>query len=76
MPCKALEQFDRELLTVWLNFANGAIRYNELFDTNGDGIADTPFAAIVAAAEVVRFDPTVIEAEIRVQKNILHQINH
>ena len=72
----AAEQFDRELLTVWLNFANGAIEYDELVDSDGDGVDDTPLYAVVAAAEAVRLDPNATEAEIREQKNILHHLRH
>jgi hypothetical protein len=59
----ASEQFDRELLTVWLNFANGAIEF-------------TDFSAVVAAAESVRLDPNATDKEIRDQAKILHQINN
>ncbi|HYG57099.1 MAG TPA: hypothetical protein VD902_03425 [Symbiobacteriaceae bacterium] len=41
----------------WLNFANGAIGYDELMDTDGDGVADTPFYVAMAGAEAVRLDP-------------------
>jgi M6 family metalloprotease-like protein len=54
------EQFDRELLTVWLNFANGAIEYDELLG--------------VATAETVRLDPSTTKKEIKEQTNILHHI--
>ena len=54
------EQFDRELLTVWLNFANGALKYADL-------------RAAVAAAERVRLNPSATDKEIRNQTRILHQ---
>jgi hypothetical protein len=57
------EQFDRELLTVWLNFANGAIELTDLRD-------------IVATAERVRLDPKATDKKIREQTKILHQINN
>jgi hypothetical protein len=68
------EKLDRELLVVWLNFANGAIEYLELLDTDKDGIGDTPFADVVAAAEAVRLDPGATDKEIREQTNILHHV--
>ena len=37
------EQFDRQLLAALFNFANGDPDYNELIDTNGDKVGDTPF---------------------------------
>lgn len=71
----ATEQLDRELLVVWLNFANGTIDYMELLDTDKDGIGDTPFAGVVAAAEVVRLNPDATKSEIKEQTNILHHVN-
>jgi len=56
-----IEQFDRELLTVWLNFANGALEFTE-------------FSDVVAIAENVRLDPNATDKEIREQTNILHHI--
>lgn len=70
----ATEQLDRELLVVWLNFANGAIEYMELLDTDKDGTGDTPFADVVAAAEVVRLNPNATKSEIKEQTNILHHV--
>ena len=57
------EQFDRELLTVWLNFANGALEFTDI-------------SGVVATAESVRLDPSATDKEIRRQTKILHQINH
>jgi len=73
----AREQFDRELLTLWLNFANGAIEYHELLDIKikGDHPSNT-FAELVNYAESVRLNTSATDAEIREQKNILHNINH
>jgi hypothetical protein len=68
------EQLDRELLTVWLNFANGAIEYLELLDTDKDGVGDTLFGDVVAAAEAVRLDAAATDEEIREQTNILHHV--
>lgn len=57
------EKFDRELLTLWLNFANGAIEFNE-------------FSDIVTTAEGVRLDTNATDKEIKDQTRILHQINN
>ena len=68
-----IEQLDRELMTAWLNFANGAFEYDQLFDPDHDGVL-TSFADIIAAAESVRLSPTSTTKEIREQKNILQQL--
>jgi M6 family metalloprotease-like protein len=57
------EQLDRELLTVWLNMANGALEFTE-------------YREVVAAAESVRLDPSATDREIREQTRILHQLNN
>jgi len=68
-----IEQLDRELMTAWLNFANGAFEYDQLFDPDHDGVF-TSFADIMAVAESVRLAPTSTTREIREQKNILQQL--
>ena len=72
----ARDQFDRQLLAVWLNFANGSIAYDELVDTDGRHGGDTPFAEVIAAAEAVRLDPLATDAQIKAQKKILDRIKH
>ncbi|MDP2674584.1 MAG: PKD domain-containing protein [Dehalococcoidia bacterium] len=67
--------FDQQLLAAWLNFANGSLGYDEMVDTDGDGVADTVFADAMAAAEAVRLDPTSTRSELEAQKNILESIN-
>lgn len=43
--------FDRELLPVWLNYANGVTDLNQEVDTDGDKIPDSTFSEIIYAAE-------------------------
>jgi hypothetical protein len=69
------ELFDRQLLAAWLNFANGSIEYDELVDTDGDGVADTVFADAVATAEAVRLDLSATRPELEVHKDILERMN-
>lgn len=71
----AIEQLDRQILTAWLNFANGAFDYTELVDTDGNGVADTQFAVVMATAEAVRLNPASTEAQLRAQRDILERIN-
>jgi hypothetical protein len=67
------EKFDRELLTAWLNFANGSVGYNELIDL-GHGRPDTPFSVIVASAEAVRANPAATDTQLRVQRQLLQHV--
>jgi M6 family metalloprotease-like protein len=67
------QKLDRQILTAWLNFANGAFDYGELLDTNGDKVADTQFSAIMAAAEAARIGGNT--AQMAAQRRILERIN-
>lgn len=69
------QKFDRALLTVWLNFANGAIGYGDLVDTDKNGVPDTPFADAVADAEAVRLDPAATPKQVEAQRKRLLAIN-
>jgi hypothetical protein len=60
---------------LWLNFANGALAYDQLFDTDNDGSPDGTMADIVAAAEAVRLDPGATDAELNQQRQILQGLN-
>lgn len=71
----ATDQLDRELIAVWLNFANGAVGLAELVDTDGNGTPDTSFVTAVTAAETVRLDRGATKAQLEAQKNILERIN-
>jgi hypothetical protein len=71
----AAELLDRQLLAVWLNFANGAMDLDTLVDTNRDGIADTVLSDALATAEAVRLDPAAPRSALLAQKNRLESIN-
>lgn len=75
-PAKApaTVQFDEKALAAWLNFANGAITFDTLVDTDGDGTADTTFGDAMLTAESVRIDPNATDADIREQRDILERI--
>jgi len=70
------EIFERQLLAALLNFANGAVAWDQLIDTDGDTIGDTPFSDVIMDAEMVRLDPLATEAELEAQKDLLKAINH
>ncbi|MEV4890397.1 hypothetical protein AB0K48_13495, partial [Nonomuraea sp. NPDC055795] len=68
-------QLDAQLLTAWLNFAEGAHTLDELVDGDGDQIPDTSFATAMARAEAVRLDPAATPAAIAFQVSVLNGIN-
>lgn len=71
-----LAHFDRELLTALLNFANGAVDYDEvLVDTDDDNVADATVGEVITAAELVRLDPGASRADVEEHRSRLHGIN-
>ena len=62
---------DRELLGAWLDFADGAYEYDELFDTDGDGVAETTFAGVLAAAEAVRLNAAATASQLQDARRLL-----
>jgi len=75
-PAKAPEAviFDQMALGAWLNFANGSIRLSSPVDSNGDGINDSTFGAVMFTAESVRINPASTSAQIKAQKTIVERI--
>ena len=69
------KKLDRQLLRVYLNFANGALEFDELIDTDKDGVGDTELYTVLMDAESVRLNPASTKAELRAQKNLLQTIN-
>ncbi len=70
-----VQQLDRQLLTAWLNFANGGFEYTQLVDTDGNGIPDTAFSAVLANAESIRLNPASTPDQLRAQRDLLERIN-
>jgi hypothetical protein len=67
------ELFDQQLLAVWLNFANGAMAWDRLVDTNGDRVADTRFLEAVTVAETLRLNPNATQTQLDQQERILER---
>ena len=71
----ATQQLDRQLLTAWLNFANGALDLGTLVDTNKDKVPDTAFATVISNAETVRKSASSTANQLRAQRDLLEAIN-
>ncbi|MDQ1635061.1 MAG: large repetitive protein, partial [Frankiaceae bacterium] len=61
----------RAILTMWLDYANGAVGYGQLIDTNGDKRPDTAFSVVMANAERVGLNPTAAQAQLKDQRQLL-----
>jgi subtilisin family serine protease len=71
-----LAHLDRELLTAWLNFANGVFDYGQpVVDTDKDGAPDLAFSDVMAAAEAVRLDAGATKKELGDQRHIVQEVN-
>ncbi len=68
------DQLDRDLLTAWLNFANGAVGYTELVDPGGKGTA-VLFRDAMQTAEAVSNNPAATPAQVDAQRSIISHIN-
>jgi hypothetical protein len=69
------DQLSRDLLTAWLNFANGAVDWAEAVDTDGNGSVDTAFHTAMQTAETVRNNPSATTAQLDAQRRIVQRIN-
>jgi hypothetical protein len=68
------DQLDRLLLSVWLDYADGAFRWTDAVDTDGNGRADAVFAAVMRSAEWVRLDPASTKKALQDQRQRLQQL--
>lgn len=69
-----VKEFDRDLLTAWLNFANGAVELSD--QVTFDGKTVVSFANEIATAEALRLNPATSKAELDKHKAILEKFNH
>ena len=63
------EKLDRELITALLNFANGAIEYDDV-------VGGATFGNTIIAAENVRLDPAATKKQLQDQTKKLHSFNN
>lgn len=70
-PARSRTWSTSSLLAGWLNFANGAIEWNRLVDTNGDKTPDTPFLSAIETAESLRIKPTATRSQVDTMKQIV-----
>ena len=68
-------QLDRQLLALWLNFANGAIDYDTLVDTDFNHVPDTALLDVLCAAEAARLNPATPASVLESWKNIVEAVN-
>ncbi|WP_328988914.1 S8 family serine peptidase [Kribbella sp. NBC_01245] len=68
-------ELDRQILTAWLNFADGSFDLSTAVDTNLDLKKDSTFGAVMANAETIRLNPASTNAQLRSQVLLLEKLN-
>jgi choice-of-anchor C domain-containing protein len=64
-----------QTLAAWLNFAKGAIGWDELVDTNGDKVGDRTFGSIIAEVELILSNPAATDADLEHAKDLAESVN-
>jgi hypothetical protein len=70
-PTGSTERFDKDLLTAWLNFADGTIEWDSPQDLDKDGVYETTFLGAMAQAEAVRLNPASTAAQLRDWRSVV-----
>ncbi len=64
-----------EALAAWLNFAKGAIGWDELIDVDGDSVGDMTFGALIVEVESLLSNPDATKADLKRAKNLAEAVN-
>jgi hypothetical protein len=64
-----------QLLSAWLNFASGAVGWDELVDTDRDGAPDMSFHAVMEQAEAILLNPDASHEELVRAKDLVEAAN-
>ena len=65
----------RQTLAAWLNFASGAVAWDEPIDSDGDLLADTTFGELVADIELILLDPAATHDELVLARMLAEIVN-
>jgi hypothetical protein len=68
------DQLDRTLLSLWLDYADGAFRWNDAVDTDGNGTADAVFSQVMQTAERTRLDTRATKDALHAQRQRLQRM--
>jgi PKD repeat protein len=65
----------RQTLAAWLNFAAGAVAWDEPIDLDGDLVPDTTFGELIAAVEAILNDPVASDEDLVLAKSLSEVVN-
>jgi len=69
------EKATAQFLAAWLNFASGRVDWDELIDTDGDGVDDTEFNEVIWKAEAILLDTNASKDELEHAKDLAEAVN-
>jgi hypothetical protein len=70
-----VELLDRQILTTWLNLANGSVTWTQMVDSDGNGTKDMQLHALLEQAEAARLSGTASRATLLAYKSALEAVN-
>ena len=65
----------KQTLAAWLNFSNGAIDWDEMIDTDGDGTPDMMFGDLIGEVEAILANPDATKADLEHAKDLAEAVN-
>ena len=66
---------EAQLLAAWLNFAHGSVGWDELIDTDKDGIGDTSLSEVGPRVEAILPNPIPSQQELVRAKDLAEAVN-
>jgi len=73
---KFVEKAESQVLAAWLNYAKGAVDWNELIDIDGDAVGDMTFGDLVTEVEGILADPSATKSDLERAKDLAEAVNH
>jgi hypothetical protein len=64
-----------QLFAAWLNFINGAVGWDELINSNDDGLGTMPLHQIMTEIENILLDPDASKPELELAKDLAEVVN-
>ena len=74
-PTGTCERALAQLFAVWLNFAHGAVAWDEMIDTDGDGHGDMACHQVVLRTETIVLDSNAARDQLEYAKDLVEAVN-
>ncbi|MFP3853498.1 MAG: PKD domain-containing protein [Anaerolineales bacterium] len=67
---------EAQLLAAWLNFANGAVDWNQQIDTGDDPLGTASYSQVIQTAEAILLDAEADHQQLERAKDLAETVNH